>query len=82
MVSSMWLGAPRSKSQNEWTGVERRALYPVETQGRQGRMPQLKHPSPTLPVDIFVSFRLEGHRFQGEDGGTEELSDSVFHVIC
>lgn len=42
----------------------------------------LWHPSSTLPVDIFVSFQFEGRLFQGGDGGTEQLSNSVFHVIC
>lgn len=48
--------------------------------GLQAPVPQSFSPSlssPTLPVDIIVSFQFEGHPLPGT-GGTEQLSNSVF----
>ena len=52
------LGAPHSKSQNQWTGVEYRALYLAERQGTQGRILQVDHPPPYTPTPTIQEPRF------------------------
>ena len=51
--SMLQLDAPDSKSWNQWTGVEQRALYPAEKQGTWVWIPQVDNPQSCTPTLII-----------------------------